>query len=76
MKNLYLLPTDKPSMLFIDIDVNQSKISELENKIKQMYNKEDMIYFAQIAILNYKFGNTNIEQIECLKETFENFKKK
>lgn len=43
---------------------------------ERMYSEEDMIEFAQIVISQYKFGNTNIEQIEYLKETLEKFKKK
>ena len=41
---------------------------------ERMYSEEDVLNFTQIAISQYKFGNTNIEQVEQLKETLRAFK--
>jgi hypothetical protein len=42
---------------------------------KNLYSEEDLLKFTQTIIMQYKFGNTNIEQIDLLKETLEQFKK-
>jgi hypothetical protein len=42
---------------------------------KNLYSEEDLLKFSQTIIMQYKFGNTNIEQIDLLKETLEQFKK-
>ena len=51
--------------------VKQAK--EIE-KQERMYSEEDVLNFAQIIISQYKFGNTNIEQIDLLKNTLNAFK--
>lgn len=43
-------------------------------KQERMYSEEDVLNFAQIIISQYKFGNTNIEQIDLLKETLNAFR--
>jgi hypothetical protein len=43
---------------------------------KRMYSEEEVIAFTQTMIQQYKFGNTNIEQLDLLKESLEQFKKK
>lgn len=41
-----------------------------------MYSKEEVLEFTQTIIQHYKLGNTNIEQLDLLKETLEQFKNK
>jgi hypothetical protein len=43
---------------------------------ERMYSEEEVLNFTQTILMQYKFGNTNIEQIDLLKETLEQFKKK
>ena len=38
-----------------------------------MYSEKDMIEFTQTMIMQYKFGNTNIEQLDLLKESLEQY---
>jgi F0F1-type ATP synthase gamma subunit len=45
-------------------------------KQQQGYSKEEVLNFTQTIIQQYKLGNTNIEQLDLLKETLEQFKKK
>jgi hypothetical protein len=40
------------------------------------YSEEEVLEFTQTMIMQYKFGNTNIEQMDLLKETLQQFKKK
>jgi hypothetical protein len=54
-------------------DFEQAK--EME-KQQQGYSKEEVLNFTQTIIQQYKLGNTNIEQLDLLKETLEQFKKK
>ena len=44
------------------------------SQAKFMYNDEEVLKFTQTMIMLYKFGNTNIEQMDLLKETLEQFK--
>jgi hypothetical protein len=46
---------------------------EQDNK---MYSEEEVLNFTQTMIMQYKFGNTNIEQMDLLKETLQLFKNK
>ena len=41
-----------------------------------MYSKEEVLNFTQTMLMQYKFGNTNIEQMDLLRETFQLFKNK
>ena len=41
-----------------------------------MYSEEEVLNFTQTMIMQYKFGNTNIEQMDLLKESLEQFKNK
>jgi hypothetical protein len=43
---------------------------------KNKYSKEEVLEFTQTMIMQYKFGNTNIEQMDLLKETLQQFKNK
>ena len=45
-------------------------------KIEKGYSEEEVLEFTQTIIQQYKFGNTNIEQLDLLKETLEQFKNK
>ena len=40
------------------------------------YSEEEVLEFTQTIIQQYKFGNTNIEQLDLLKETLQLFKNK
>jgi translation initiation factor 2 alpha subunit (eIF-2alpha) len=41
---------------------------------ERMYSEEEVLEFTQTMIQQYKFGNTNIEQMDLLKESLEQFK--
>lgn len=43
---------------------------------ERMYSEEEVLKFTQTILMQYKFGNTDIEQMDLLKETFQLFKKK
>jgi len=43
---------------------------------KNKYSEEEVLNFTQTMIMQYKFGNTNIEQMDLLKETLKQFKNK
>ena len=45
-------------------------------KKERMYSKEEVLNFTQTMLMQYKFGNTNIEQMDLLRETFQLFKNK
>jgi hypothetical protein len=51
------------------------QVKELE-KEQQGYSEEEVLNFTQTIIQQYKFGNTNIEQLDLLKETLQLFKNK
>ena len=53
--------------------INQTK--EIETQ-QQGYSEEEVLEFTQTIIQQYKFGNTNIEQMDLLKETLQQFKNK
>jgi hypothetical protein len=67
---------------------NEQKLCEiLENGIrfgakwrqeqdKNKFSEEEVLNFTQTMIMQYKFGNTNIEQMDLLKETLQLFKNK
>jgi hypothetical protein len=38
--------------------------------------EKEVLNFTQIVLSQYKFGNTNIEQLDLLKETLQLFKNK
>jgi hypothetical protein len=54
------------------------EIEQLFYKWQQdkMYSDEEVLNFTQTMIMQYKFGNTNIEQMDLLKETLQLFKNK
>lgn len=43
---------------------------------ERMYSEEEVLNFTQTIIQQYKLGNTNIEQLDLLKETLQKFTKK
>ena len=43
---------------------------------ERMYSEEDVLNFTQTILSQYAVGNTNIEQLDLLKETLHIFKKK
>jgi len=43
---------------------------------KNKYSEKEVLKFTQTILMQYKFGNTNIEQLDLLKETLQQFKKK
>lgn len=42
--------------------------------VNNFYSEEEVLKFTQTILMQYKFGNTNIEQMDLLKETFQLFK--
>jgi hypothetical protein len=61
----------------------QSEMQEIERIVlsmqeqdKKMYSEEEVLNFTQTIIQQYKCGNTNIEQLDLLKETLQQFKNK
>jgi hypothetical protein len=57
----------------LEESIKQAK--EME-KQQQCYSEEEVLNFTQTMIMQYKFGNTNIEQMDLLKETLQLFKNK
>lgn len=45
-------------------------------KQEDTYSEEEVLIFTQTILMQYKFGNTNIEKMDLLKETFQLFKNK
>ena len=43
---------------------------------EKSYSEEEVLNFTQTMLMQYKFGNTNIEQMDLLRETFQLFKNK
>jgi len=43
---------------------------------ERSYSEEEVLNFTQTMLMQYKFGNTNIEQMDLLRETFQLFKNK
>ena len=73
---------------FIQRQLSLGKYQDQESAIKysilagvkwqqeRMYSDEEVLNFTQTIIQQYKFGNTNIEQLGLLKETLQTFKNK
>jgi len=63
-----------------EINYGASKSDIIDNlakwQQKRMYSEEEVLNFTQTMIMQYKFGNTNIEQMDLLKETLQLFKNK
>ena len=51
-------------------------LAGIEETEEEMYSEEEVLNFTQTIIQQYKFGNTNIEQSDLLKETLQQFKNK
>ena len=51
-------------------------LAGIEETKEIMYSEEEVLNFTQTIIQQYKFGNTNIEQLDLLKETLQKFKNK
>jgi len=69
MENLYYVNFEKS---FLE-EIEQAKEIEKE---QQGYSEEEVLNFTQTIIQQYKSGNTNIEQLDLLKETLQLFKNK
>jgi hypothetical protein len=70
----------KLKKVMIDNQIQQTlhlfeQAKEIENEQKG-YSEEEVLNFTQTMIMQYKFGNTNIEQMDLLKETLQLFKNK
>jgi len=61
-----------------DFSSHQGNIQQAKEMEKQQkgYSEEEVLNFTQTMIMQYKFGNTNIEQLDLLKETLQKFKNK
>ena len=66
-----------------DEDIYASESSIVQSHIlfakwqqEKSYSEEEVLEFTQTMIMQYKFGNTNIEQMDLLKETLQLFKNK
>jgi hypothetical protein len=58
-------------------DADKDSFEDVTNyKIERSYSEEEVLEFTQTMIMQYKFGNTNIEQMDLLKETLQLFKNK
>jgi hypothetical protein len=58
-------------------DGDKDSFEDVTNyKIERSYSEEEVLEFTQTMIMQYKFGNTNIEQMDLLKETLQQFKNK
>jgi hypothetical protein len=53
-----------------------TNFKQFQEQDKKMYSEEEVLEFTQTMIMQYKFGNTNIEQMDLLKETLQLFKNK
>jgi hypothetical protein len=73
-----LYPTDYgiKSKDIINIIKQDTFINGAKWQKERMYSEEEVLEFTQTIIQQYKFGNTNIEQLDLLKETLELFKNK
>ena len=65
----------------LDTSVSYYFFQEMLEQAKEMekqqgYSEEEVLNFTQTMLMQYKFGNTNIEQIDLLRETFQLFKNK
>jgi len=70
-----LSPTEKQMWIsgYLLALTNFKQFQEQDNKL---YSEEEVLKFTQTIIQQYKFGNTNIEQMDLLKETLQLFKNK
>ena len=66
-----IIPKEEPKQDEIDFMANELVIEK-----ERMYSEEEVLNFTQTMIMQYKFGNNNIEQMDLLKESLEQFKKK
>jgi hypothetical protein len=62
----------------LGISINDLQRLMLLSKQQQerSYSEKEVLNFTQIVLSQYKFGNTNIEQLDLLKETLHQFKNK
>ncbi len=60
----------------INIQKQEAIILGAKWQEKRMYSEEEVLNFTQTTIMQYKFGNTNIEQMDLLKETLQQYKNK
>jgi hypothetical protein len=58
-------------------DADKDSFEDVTNyKIERSYSEEEVLNFTQTMLMQYKFGNTNIEQMDLLKESLKQFKNK
>jgi len=57
-------------------ELNQALKDAAQRYQERMYSEEEVLEFTQTMIMQYKFGNTNIAQMDLLKETLQQFKNK
>ena len=62
----------KPSAIKRALELVKWQQEQDNNK----FSEEEVLEFTQTIIQQYKFGNTNIEQLDLLKETLQLFKNK
>jgi len=69
-------------ILSFDSEEHRKKYKDAMRQAKEMekeqqgYSEEEVLNFTQTIIQQYKSGNTNIEQLDLLKETLQLFKNK
>lgn len=51
-------------------------VKRKEQNSDKNYSEEEVLKFTQTILMQYKFGNTDIEQMDLLKETLQLFKNK
>ena len=57
-------------------ELNQALKDAAQRYQERMYSEEEVLEFTQTMIMQYKFGNTNIAQMDLLKETLQQLKNK
>jgi hypothetical protein len=66
--------SDKQYFKFLDLIKFGAKCQQEQDKNK--YSEKEVLNFTQTMIMQHKFGNTNIEQLDLLKESLKQFKNK
>jgi hypothetical protein len=67
----------KEEITWIGLPKSIQKVGGYKQPKKEtFFEEEEVLNFTQTMIMQYKFGNTNIEQMDLLKETLKQFKNK
>ena len=64
------------SVYDLNTDLKRGFIEGANWQAERMYSEEEVLNFTQIILSQYAVGNTNIEQLDLLKETLHIFKNK